>query len=477
MRRLFHIPPGETLIPELGFRAQAVTIVNPTASTVLMRVGARDIPNMIARADVIAPPATVATYPVEGNDFGIGYGPPAFAAGQPGMGDSALVIFSRDEPLPEFGSMPITRSLAEITNAVINVSGAVNAHITNATLPVSGGVNANITNAVIPVSGTLDANIINATVPVSGSLNANITNAVLATDANITNTTVAVSGNVNANITNATVPVSGSLNANITNANINTNVVNVASVTNPADQPINSGMRMALIQTMNMTSSSTHAATYAKPAGVNGLAVVARTFNTPFEIIVTEGAAGGDLVYTSFHMYRGIVFIPLRQEVANVHVILRNIEPAARVFTLYWVTGLQNVHVPALNNPMPTIPAARRIHRMYWRSAVVNHGITRRWVIGPGNGRAFVIDSVHLFMDITTSARQNTGYVQIENSAGGVRSYVGELWSQTVNRQELHEHLGIYVVEGEFVAGYTWHGDTASRTTMVSANIREVELV
>lgn len=289
-------PNVRSLSLTLSFAVQALTVINPTAETVLIRIGARDVPLELDDADFYAPPASAVTLPVVGTDFALGFGLPALAQQPAGMPTTALVYFTADEMPPILSSVAISTLQgvmeivpadgvvfettltgpinATIDNPSLNVTGAITATIDNPTLAVTGDVTATIDNPslnvsgstvaiagpvdtviqnanieVVPAAGTtfdvdvqnaqLNANIVNATLPITGDVDANITNAQI--NANITNADIPVTGNVdanitnaqiNANITNALLPVAGDVNANIVNASVAVTGTVDATITN-----------------------------------------------------------------------------------------------------------------------------------------------------------------------------------------------------------------------------------------------------
>lgn len=102
------------------FEAELLQAKNPTPYTLYIRLGARDTPNDFLEADVYVLPMTSEAFPVEGHEFGFGFGLPQIAynlSGSPLL--TASLAFHRGEFPPQLATLPIADNIGSADQIVL----------------------------------------------------------------------------------------------------------------------------------------------------------------------------------------------------------------------------------------------------------------------------------------------------------------------------------------------------------------------
>lgn len=130
MRARFKAPYNIPQTYNLPWSADYITVINPTKYTVYIRVGAQDIPPDTVSADLIVFPASFATYPVDGNLFGLVLKEPSLLGTQSSMPSTAFIHFSSVEQPPISNAIQLPQNPSKnIFSEILNFSIPPNTEI------------------------------------------------------------------------------------------------------------------------------------------------------------------------------------------------------------------------------------------------------------------------------------------------------------------------------------------------------------
>lgn len=185
MRAIFTIDTQSTPTASqtIDWGADGITVINPTLSSIIIGQGPTVPASVAIPNSIFVPPLSVMSRPVSGSVFAAGFTQPALTSSQD-WPTTAQIALTQGEPLPSYGSFPIT-------DIQIGSGSSVDVNVVNASIPITTAatLDVSVQNPSIPItsSGTLDVNVQNASIPIttSGNIDVNVQNASIETNAGI----------------------------------------------------------------------------------------------------------------------------------------------------------------------------------------------------------------------------------------------------------------------------------------------------
>lgn len=121
----------------LDFPSDTIIVSNPTAYSIAINVGSNSRPRGIADCTIPVPPATFLCLPVNGREFALLLTTPTLIVTPQGLPTNATITFTKDEPAPAFGSMPLSGISVDAVILAVQTDRAAGSYNDVINLPAS----------------------------------------------------------------------------------------------------------------------------------------------------------------------------------------------------------------------------------------------------------------------------------------------------------------------------------------------------